>query len=78
MLTKTKTALLAAALTFGTIAVASADGYDPNLGNRYPAYNEPGAVQPFQSGAPQAQRNFWSAPSALRQGRAVRPAPSRY
>jgi hypothetical protein len=30
-----KTALIAA-LTLGTISVAFADGFDPNLGNRYP------------------------------------------
>jgi len=30
-----KTALIAA-LTLGTISVASADGFEPNLGNRYP------------------------------------------
>ena len=30
-----KTALVAA-LTLGTISVAFADGFDPNLGNRYP------------------------------------------
>ena len=39
MLTKTKIAL-AAALFVGTASVAMADGeFDPNLGNRYPAWS---------------------------------------
>ena len=44
MLTKTKIAL-AAVLVAATASVAMADGeFDPNLANRYPAYNGP-AVQ---------------------------------
>jgi hypothetical protein len=43
MLTKTKIAL-AAVLVAATASVAMADGeFDPNLGNRYPAYNGPAA-----------------------------------
>src|SRR4051794_32850162 len=42
MLTKTKIAL-AAALVAVTSSVALAQpGFDPNLGNRYPAYDNPG------------------------------------
>jgi hypothetical protein len=60
MLTKTKIAL-AAALFVGTASVAMADGeFDPNLANRYPAYNGPAAHGTFQS-----------APVALYQGRNV-------
>src|SRR5262249_3830929 len=68
MLTKTKIAL-AAALVFGSPSVALADGeFDPNLGNRYPSYNEPAA-------APGA---FREAPVALhRNGRVLRTAPVR-
>jgi hypothetical protein len=40
MLTKTKIAL-AAVLLAGSVTVAAADGYDPNLANRYPAYADP-------------------------------------
>ena len=43
MLTKTKIAL-AAVLVAATASVASAQEFDPNLANRYPAYNGP-AVQ---------------------------------
>ena len=38
-----KTAL-SAALVFGSVSVALASEFDPNLGNRYPTYNGP-AVQ---------------------------------
>lgn len=41
----TKTALIAA-LTLGTVAVASAQEFDPNLQNRYP---QAGVTQTFQS-----------------------------
>jgi len=44
----TKSALIVA-LTLGTVAVASAQEFDPNLGNRYPAYNEPAAAHAMQS-----------------------------
>lgn len=43
MLTKTKIAL-AAVLVAATASVATAQEFDPNLANRYPAYNGP-AVQ---------------------------------
>jgi len=57
MLTKTKIAL-AAALVAGTASVAFAQDADPNLLNRYPAYN----------GTVQAQTpNFQSAPVGLAQ-----------
>jgi hypothetical protein len=67
MLTKTKI-VLAAALVVGSASVALADGeFDPNLGNRYPAYNEPSATQ----GA------FQSAPALLRRNGRLRTAPVR-
>jgi len=76
MLTKTKIAL-AAALVFGSASVALADGeFDPNLGNRYPAYNEPVA----QSAPVALHRNgnLRTAPVALhRNGRVLRSAPVR-
>jgi len=34
---------IAAVLLASTASAAMADGFDPYLGNRYPAYNEPGA-----------------------------------
>lgn len=66
MLTKTKIAL-AAALVAGTASLAVAQEADPNLLNRYPAYNGPvGAIQ--QQGA------YRSEAVGLRQGRqAVQP-----
>lgn len=67
MLTKTKIAL-AAALVFGSASVALADGeFDPNLGNRYPAYTAPIA----------AQSTFQSAPVALHRNAQLRTAPVR-
>ena len=46
--TKTKIAL-AAALFAGTASVAMAQEFDPNLANRYPAYNGPACASTFQS-----------------------------
>lgn len=63
MLTKTKLAL-AAALVAGSASVALAQEADPNLLNRYPAYN--GGVQ---------TQTFQSAPVGLYQGGPVQ-APS--
>jgi hypothetical protein len=74
MLTKTKIAL-AAALVVGSASVALADGeFDPNLGNRYPAYN--GAVA---ARAPIAAHGgaFLSAPVALHRNGQLRTAPVR-
>ena len=50
MLTKTKIAL-AAVLVAATASVATAQEFDPNLANRYPAYNGPAVQGPqgFQS-----------------------------
>jgi hypothetical protein len=70
MLTKTKIAV-AAALVLGSASVALAQDADPNLLNRYPAYN--GAV----AGVSQTQRTFQSAPVALRRGGEMRTAPVR-
>src|SRR5262249_39417140 len=54
MLTKTKIAL-AAALVVGSASVALADGeFDPDLGNRYPAYDAPIAAQGTFNSAPVA------------------------
>jgi len=62
MNTKTKLAL-AAALVVGTTSLAAADGYDPNLANRYPALANPVAASAHQS------RALRSAPVGLYQGR---------
>jgi hypothetical protein len=61
-MTKIRIALVAALLAGGASA-ALAQGFDPNLANRYPAYADPGGVQTFQS--------FQSAPVRLREGRNV-------
>ena len=74
MLTKTKIAL-AAALVIGSASVALADTeFDPNLGNRYPSYNEPFAAQGTFHNAPVA---LHSAPVSRRDGRVLRSAPVR-
>ena len=58
MLTKTKI-VLAAVLFAGTASIASAQEFDPNLANRYPAYNGPAAAtQSFQS-APVRRSRTW-------------------
>jgi hypothetical protein len=65
MLTKTKIAL-AAALIVGSASAAMASGeFDPNLANRYPAYNEPVAG------------TFQSAPVSLERRGHLRSAPVR-
>jgi hypothetical protein len=68
MNTKTKLALVAA-LFAGTTSLAAADGYDPNLANRYPAYANPVAAAPHASA--HQSRTFRSAPVGLYQGRNV-------
>ncbi len=69
MFTKTKVAL-AAALVFGSASIALADGeFDPNLANRYPAYNGPIAQA--------SSSTFNTAPVALRHNRHLRSAPVR-
>ena len=60
-MTKTKMAL-AALLVAGSASVASAQGFDPNPANRYPAYAAPGAT-------------LRTAPVQLNQGRAIQVAP---
>ena len=64
MLTKTKIAL-AAVLFAATSSAALAQGFDPNLANRYPSYADP--IAP----APQATERgaLQSAPVRLQQGR---------
>ena len=59
MLTKTKIAL-GATLFGATSSVAMAQGFDPNMANRYPAFA--GAVQTFQS-APVRLRENRNAPN---------------
>lgn len=68
MNTKTKIAL-AAALLAGTTSFAAAQGFDPNLANRYPALANPVAAQPHVSA--HQDRTFRSAPVGLRQDRNV-------
>jgi hypothetical protein len=74
MNTKTKLAL-AAALFAGTTSFAAADGYDPNLANRYPAYASPVAAAPHLSA--HQNRTLRSAPVGLYQGRNVQLNPQR-
>jgi hypothetical protein len=80
MLTKTKIAL-AIALVAGSASVASAQGFDPNPANRYPAYAAPGGAAPYNATMPSgytargiasqnvAPRALQSAPVRLQQGR---------
>lgn len=80
-MTKTKIALVAA-LIAGSATAASAQGFDPNPANRYPAYAGAGVAAPYlgqmwgtgssvstASPTPQLQ----SAPVALRNGRNAAP-----
>jgi hypothetical protein len=69
MNTKTKLAL-AAAIVVGTTSFAAAQGYDPNLANRYPALAYPVASAPHAS--VHQDRTLRSAPVGLYQGRNVR------
>jgi hypothetical protein len=69
MLTKTKIAL-AAVLVAGTTSLASAQGYDPNLANRYPALADP--IAPAAHVSARHNRTLQSAPVGLYQGRNVR------
>ena len=66
MNTKTKIAL-AAVLFAGTTSFAAAQGFDPNLANRYPAYANPAAAAPHASA--HQNRTLQSAPVGLYQGR---------
>jgi hypothetical protein len=66
----TKKLALAAALFVGTTSLAAAQGYDPNLANRYPALANPVAAAPHVSA--HQNRALRSAPVALYQGRNVR------
>jgi hypothetical protein len=68
MNTKTKLAL-AAALFVGTTSLAAAQGYDPNLANRYPALADPIKSAPPVSA--HQNRTLRSAPVGLYQGRNV-------
>ena len=67
MLTKTKI-VLATALFAATSSAALAQGFDPNLANRYPSYADP-AAPVAQATAP--HKSLHSAPVRLRQGRNV-------
>jgi hypothetical protein len=66
--TKTKLAL-AAVLLAGTTSFAAAQGFDPNLANRYPALAGPVAAAPHVSA--HQNRTLRSAPVGLYQGRNV-------
>jgi hypothetical protein len=68
MNTKTKIAL-AAVLFAGTTSFAAAQGFDPNMANRYPAYANPAAAAPHASA--HQNRTLRSAPVGLYQGRNV-------
>lgn len=69
-MTKTKTKIaIAAALFAATSSAAMAQGFDPNLTNRYAGYTAPSAPA---SQATTAPRTLQSAPVALRQGRNAR------
>ncbi len=73
-MTKTKIALVAAFVA-GSATVASAQGFDPNPANRYPAYAGAGVAMPYlgqmsgpQTSAGTSQPQFRSAPVGLRNG----------
>ena len=74
MLTKTKIAFAAAVFAASSTA-ALAQGYDPNLANRYPGLAAPGVYGYVANANTPAQLNrgatFQSAPVRLRQGRDV-------
>ena len=74
MLTKT-TIAFAAVLFAGSATVAAADGYDPNLANRYPAYADPSYGAPSYHGpVARAPYGAWqSAPVRLQDGRVYAP-----
>jgi hypothetical protein len=80
MKTLTKIAL-AGALVVGCTSIALADSeFDPNLGNRYPAYNGPVAAPGTLYSAPVAmhhRRHLRSAPVELHSGGAFYNAPVR-
>jgi hypothetical protein len=67
MLTKTKIAL-AATLFAATSSVAMAQGFDPNMANRYPSYAAPITSAP-QATAPRG--TLRTAPVRLHEGRDV-------
>ena len=81
MFTKTRTAALAVTLVLGSPSLALAQGYDPNLANRYPHLADPhmhgyvkGANTPTQMDqAPNAASQ--SAPVHLRQHNDVNASP---
>jgi hypothetical protein len=68
MNTKTKLAL-AAVLFAGTTSFAAAQGFDPNLANRYPALAGPAAAAPHVSA--HQNRTLRAAPVGLYQSRNV-------
>lgn len=68
MLTKTKIAL-AAALVAGTVSAAAAQGFDPNLANRYPHLANPITQAPRSVTVPHGA--LQSAPVRLRENRDV-------
>ena len=75
MLTKT-TIALAAVLLAGSATIAAAEGYDPNLANRYPAYADPIYAGPSYVGpvARAPHGALQSAPVRLQNGSTYAPA----
>jgi hypothetical protein len=51
-MSKKLTIAIVSLLMLGTASAAMAQEFDPNLGNRYPAYNEPIATQGALQSAP--------------------------
>jgi len=74
MFSMIKTAL-AISIVLGSASLALAQGFDPNLANRYPGYAEPGTYG-YSANAnaparlqPAPHQTFQSAPARLHQGR---------
>jgi hypothetical protein len=74
MFSMIKTAL-ATSIVLGSASLALAQGFDPNLANRYPGYGEPGTYG-YSANAnvparlhPTPQATFQSAPVRLHRGR---------
>jgi hypothetical protein len=73
MLTKTKIALVAA-LVAGSATAASAQGFDANPANRYPAFAGAGTPAPYMGVMQRTGSATQSAPAGLRDRRNAAPA----